>query len=115
MSAMTSPRVVLVSGDLLLGSRLRAALDHGSELVVARDHQVPAADTVFIDLNQEVEERLAMIADLRRRGVTRVIGFCQHDAREVRIRAMAQGADEVVTNGSLPQAAQRLTGALPRG
>lgn len=111
---MASPRVVLVSGDLLLGSRLRAALPHGSELLVARGNDVPSADTVFVDLNHEVEERLALIAQLRSRGGARVIGFCQHDDRQVRIRAMAEGADEVVTNGALQQAARRVLGVTQR-
>ena len=111
MAAMDSPLVALVSGDLLFASRLRATLGSSVPLTVVRGGTVPVADTVFVDLNDDVEARLATIRELRARGGTRVIGFCQHDQRELRIRAMAGGADQVVTNGALQQAAVRLVGA----
>jgi DNA-binding NarL/FixJ family response regulator len=114
MSAMDSPRVALVSGDLLLGSRLRAALAGIADVVFLQVGQVPDAATVFVDLNQNVEPQLAVIAALAARGGARVIGFCQHDQREVRIRAMERGADQVVTNGALQEAALRLVEARTR-
>jgi amidohydrolase len=115
MPAMDTARVALVSGDLLLGSRLRAALAGSAAVVVAQAGDVPDADVVFVDLNQNVEARLALISELHARAGTRVIGFCQHDERAVRIRAMESGADQVVTNGALQQAALRVLGcpALP--
>ena len=108
MLAMDRPRVALVSGDLLLGSRLRAALAGSAEVIVATGGDLPHAGIVFVDLNQDVEVRLALIAALHAREGTRVVGFCQHDQRDVRIRAMESGADQVVTNGSLQQAALRV-------
>ncbi|MHB8719004.1 MAG: response regulator [Candidatus Dormibacteria bacterium] len=101
---MTVP-AVLVGSDLLLASRLRAAL--GGLRLVAGGAEVAAADLVFVDLNQHVEERLLVIRALRARGTARIVGFCSHEARATRIAAMEAGADEVVTNGWLPAAAAR--------
>jgi hypothetical protein len=110
MAAMPMPDVALVSGDLLLASRLRAVLAPTVPLVIATSADVPHGGTVFVDLNQDVEARIGLIGALRARGGTRIIGFCQHDDRDVRVRAMAHGADQVVTNGALQQAALRLLG-----
>jgi DNA-binding response OmpR family regulator len=110
MAAMAAPDVALVSGDLLFASRLRTALAPIG-VVLAAAGEVPQADTVFVDLNQEVEARIALIRALRARGGSRIIGFCQHDERAVRVRAMENGADQVVTNGALQEAALRLIGA----
>ncbi|MDQ6856221.1 MAG: hypothetical protein M3Z57_04015 [Candidatus Dormibacteraeota bacterium] len=104
---MPAPDVALVSGDLLFASRLRAALAPIAVLLSAPG-EVPESDTVFVDLNQDVEARLALISALRARGATRIIGFCQHDERAVRVRAMERGANQVVTNGALQEAALRL-------
>jgi DNA-binding NarL/FixJ family response regulator len=108
MAAMPSPTVALVSGDLLFASRLRAALGGGVQVALVAGADVPEVATVFVDLNGAVEARLALIRMLRARPGVRIVGFCGHDQREVRVRAMEHGADEVVTNGSLQQAAQRL-------
>ncbi len=110
MAAMPTPDVALVSGDLILASRLRAALAPATPVALAATGDVPPAGTVFVDLNQDVDARLELISVLRARGGTRIIGFCQHDDRAVRIRAMENGADQVVTNGALQQAALRLVG-----
>ncbi len=111
MAAMATPDVALVSSDLLLASRLRAALAPLTGLLIAPAGEVPAATTVFVDLNQDVEARLGLIGAMRARGEARIIGFCQHDDRAVRVRAMENGADQVVTNGALQHAALRLLGA----
>ena len=76
--------------------------------MVATGGEPPDAGIVFVDLNQDVEARLALIGALHARDGTRVVGFCQHDQRDVRIRAMESGADQVVTNGSLQQTALRV-------
>ncbi len=110
MAAMPTPDVALVSGDLLFASRLRAALAP-TTVMLAANGEVPRADTVFVDLNQDVEARIALIGALRAGGASRIIGFCQHDERGVRVRAMEEGADQVVTNGALQEAAVRLLGA----
>jgi len=70
---------------------------------------------LFIDLNDDADARIALIGELRRRGPGRIIGFCQHDERAVRIRAMEEGADQVVTNGALQEAALRLVGVQAGG
>jgi DNA-binding NarL/FixJ family response regulator len=107
---MASPNIALVSSDLLLASRLRAALAGVATLSVVAGDQVPPAAVVFIDLNADADSRIELIAALRARGERRIIGFCQHDERAVRVRAMERGADQVVTNGALQQAAVRLVG-----
>ena len=109
MAAMDGPRVALVSADLLFASRLRAALAGTVEVRLAGADEVPDEETVFVDLNADVDARLQLIARLRERAA-RVIGFCNHEERDVRVRAMACGADQVVTNGALQQAALRLLG-----
>lgn len=116
MAAMVSSDVVMVSGDLLFASRLRAALTGVATVTVARGDELPSADTVFVDLNDDVDARIRLIRDLRAwRPSVRIIGFCQHDERGVRVRGMAEGADQVVTNGALQTAALRLLGAAARG
>ncbi len=105
---MPVPDVALVSGDLLFASRLRAVLAPATPLALVPMGEVPTARTVFVDLNDDVDARIGLISALRARGDTRIIGFCQHDERTVRVRAMEQGADQVVTNGALQQAALRL-------
>jgi hypothetical protein len=115
MAAMASPTVALVSGDLLLASRLRAALKGTADLAVVRVGEVPPAEVVFVDLNDDADTRIGLIASMRRGGNRRIVGFCQHDARDVRIRAMNSGADQVVTNGALQQAALRLVGVKTGG
>ena len=106
MAAMSAP-AVLVGSDLLLASRLRAAL--GGLVTVADTAEIPSAGVVFVDLNQRIDERLAVIRGLRGRGGSRVIGFCNHESKATRIAAMEAGADEVVTNGTLPDTALRVT------
>jgi DNA-binding NarL/FixJ family response regulator len=115
MAAMASPTVALVSGDLLLASRLRAALKGSASVSVVGVGDVPPAEVVFIDLNEDADTRIELIASLRRGGDRRIVGFCQHDARDVRVRAMDSGADQVVTNGALQQAARRLLGVKTGG
>jgi DNA-binding NarL/FixJ family response regulator len=105
----------VVSGDLLLASRLRAALKGIASVAVVAGDDVGGAEVVFIDLNEYADDRIELIASLRQRGGSRIVGFCQHDAREVRVRAMDRGADQVVTNGALQQAALRLVTAGTRG
>lgn len=110
MAAMAGPNIALVSSDLLLASRLRAALRGIATVAVVAGEEVPPAEVVFIDLNTDADSRIELIAALRARGEGRIIGFCQHDDRAVRVRAMERGADQVVTNGALQQAALRLVG-----
>jgi DNA-binding NarL/FixJ family response regulator len=110
-----SPTVALVSGDLLLASRLRAALKGTASVAVVAMGDVPPAEVVFVDLNDDADTRIELIASLRRGGQRRIVGFCQHDARDVRVRAMDSGADQVVTNGALQQAALRLVGVKTGG
>ena len=114
MAAMATSHVALVTGDLMFASRLRAALSGTAEVDMVAGGEIPEAGTVFVDLNDDVEARLDIIATLRARGDVRLIGFCQHDQRNLRVRAMERGADQVVTNGALQQAAVRLVGTPAR-
>jgi DNA-binding response OmpR family regulator len=116
MAAMASPDVALVSGDLLFASRLRAALAGSAAVRITGSGDIPSAATVFVDLNDDVETRIALIRSLRDgRDAVRIIGFCGHDERDLRVRAMEQGADQVVTNGALAEAALRLIRASAGG
>ncbi|MEO8899769.1 MAG: hypothetical protein ABI352_00105 [Candidatus Dormibacter sp.] len=112
---MATSHVALVTRDLMFASRLRAALAGSADVEVVASGEVPDAATVFVDLNDDVDGRLELIAVLRARGDVRLIGFCQHDERGVRVRAMERGADQVVTNGALQQAAMRLLGVQAHG
>lgn len=114
MAGMATSGVALVSSDLLLASRLRAALSGTAQVTLVSGGALPEMGTVFVDLNGDVDARIEMIRALRARGQVRIVGFCQHDERGVRIRAMAEGADQVVTNGALQQAALRLMGKVAR-
>jgi CheY-like chemotaxis protein len=110
---MRSPRsLALVSDDLMFASQLQAAITRvgGSCALVVGD-AVPDVDLVFVDLNRDVEARLALIAALRTAhdGLP-IVGFCHHAEREVRRRALAEGATRVINNGALQAVALRLAG-----
>ena len=108
---------VLVSDDLLFHSRLAAAVaGAGGTLRLHRGDDPPAdGDRVFVDLNQNSGHRLGLIARLReQRPEVEIVGFCGHDARDLRVAAMAAGASQVITNGALQAAALRLAGVTPQ-
>ena len=100
---------VLVGSDLLIASRLRAAL--GRLTQVADTATIPPAPVVFVDLNERVDERLGLIRSLHEAGGARIVGFCSHENRATRIAGKVAGADEVVTNGHLPETALRVMSA----
>src|SRR5207253_10130491 len=111
--AMASGRsVALVSDDLMFASQLQAAMRRvrGRFALVVGD-RVPLADTIFVDLNSDLERRLELIAVLREaRPPTELVGFCHHAERELRRRALAAGATRVINNGALQTVALRLSG-----
>ena len=113
MVAMGSPgAIALVSDDLMFASQLTTTMRRagGTAAVVAGD-AVPAVDTVFVDLNAAIEARLALITRLRReRPQLDIVGFCGHEERDVRRRALASGATRVINNGTLQVVALRLAG-----
>lgn len=101
----------LLGTDLILASRLRAALAaSGVSLAVgSRDGLPSPARVVFVDLNHEVDARLDAITRIRARDPDAlIVGFCDHDESEVMRRAMAAGADRVVANRHLGEAGLRL-------
>ncbi|GAC1342931.1 MAG: hypothetical protein NVSMB29_15140 [Candidatus Dormibacteria bacterium] len=105
--------IALVSDDLIFASRLGQVLGaRGGRVARAPQGVVPAgAEAVFVDLNQRTEERIAQIVALRaERPAGTIVGFCHHAEHEVRRRAMAAGADQVLTNGGLQAGALRVTG-----
>lgn len=111
---MAGRDIALLSDNLLFASQLNAALRRvgGSVAMVVGDG-VPAVDSVFVDLNADVERRLEIIGRLRQGDPDQqIVGFCHHAAKQVRIRAMERGADQVVTNGALQAVALRLAGDL---
>ncbi|MFN2568943.1 MAG: hypothetical protein ABR564_05005 [Candidatus Dormibacteria bacterium] len=105
-------RIALVSDDLMFDSRLRAALGPGGvALTTDGGDEVGDTEMVFVDLNRDQQRRLEVITGLRRsRPTATIIGFCHHGERQLRIEAMARGASQVVTNGSVPAVALRLLG-----
>ena len=113
LAATSRGRVVaLVSHDLMFASQLQAAMRRagGSVALVVGD-AVPTADSVFVDLNTDVEHRLELIAALRAgRPELEIVGFCHHADRERRRRALALGATRIVNNGALQAVALRLAG-----
>jgi DNA-binding NarL/FixJ family response regulator len=101
----------LLGTDLILASRLEGALSSAG-ISLARGTGAglpPPAAAVFVDLNQEVDTRVDAIARLRKRDPgALIVAFCDHDRSEVMRRAMAAGADRVIANRHLPEAALRL-------
>lgn len=113
-----APEVALLGSDLLMASRLGAVLGPLGVTVVtaARADRLPAASLVFVDLNQGPVERIEAIGWIRAcHPESRVIGFCDHDEKELRRRAIAAGASEVVANRHLATAARRLSARLGPG
>jgi DNA-binding NarL/FixJ family response regulator len=111
------PRAALLGTDLMLSSRLRTALASGGAGLVeeARDDLLPPVPLVFVDLNQDADARIDAIARLRGRdGSATIVGFCNHDDRDLIRRAMAAGATQVIANRHLAEAAVRLLG-IPAG
>lgn len=102
----------LVSDDLMFASQLQAAVRRaGGSLSLVRGSEVPAVDTVFVDLNTDAERRLQQITELRReRPSLEIVGFCHHGERGLRRRALAAGATRIVNNGALQLVALRLAG-----
>ena len=108
--------VAMVSDDLMFASQLQAAMRRagGSFALVVGD-RVPAADAVFVDLNTDTERRVDVIAALRAdRPDQEIVGFCHHEARVLRRRALAAGATRVVNNGAFQLVALRLAGVNER-
>lgn len=106
----------LLSDDLMFASQLQAAMRraHGT-LALAVGDALPHVDTVFVDLNSQIDGRLERIAELRReRPGLAIVGFCHHGERELRRRALAAGATRVVNNGALQVVALRLAGVNVR-
>lgn len=102
----------LVSDDLMFASQLQAAMRRaGGSLALVVGDKVPLADTVFVDLNRDAERRIELIAGLRReRPDLGIVGFCHHQERKLRRRALAAGATRIVNNGALQVVALRLAG-----
>jgi len=109
---MAGRSVALVGDDLMFASQLQAAMSKvgGSCALVVGD-RVPVADCVFVDLNREQEERLELIAALRsERPQQEIVGFCHHEEKLLRRRALDAGATRVINNGALQAVALRLVG-----
>jgi DNA-binding NarL/FixJ family response regulator len=113
MGGMGSPgTVALVSDDLMFASRLSTTMRRagGTAVLVAGD-VVPDVALVFVDLNNSVEPRLALIGRLREeRPDLEIVGFSHHGDLALRRRARACGATRVVNNGSIGAVALRRSG-----
>jgi len=111
MSGTGRVGVALLGSDLILSSRLESALAPQGVRVAraAEETALAPAPVVFIDLNSHTEGRLQVIGRLHSRDPKAVIvGFCDHDERDVRRRAVAAGAHQVVANRHLAEAAARI-------
>jgi len=64
------------------------------------------ADLIFVDLNSGADA-IAQVKAAATSGAE-VVGFCGHEAKDVRQAAMEAGATLCVTNGTLTQTARRL-------
>ena len=104
--------MALIGDDLMFASQLQAAMSSvGGSCALVVGERVPKADCVFVDLNRERERRLELIATLRaERPAQEIVGFCHHDERLVRRRALEAGATRVINNGALQAVALRLVG-----
>jgi DNA-binding NarL/FixJ family response regulator len=113
MGGMGSPgTVAMVTDDLMFASRLSTTMRRagGSAVLVAGD-SVPDVAVVFVDLNDAVEPRLALIERLRgERPGLEIVGFSHHGDLELRRRARASGATRVVNNGAIQAVALRRSG-----
>jgi hypothetical protein len=113
MGGMGSPgTVAMVTDDLMFASRLSTTMRRagGSAVLVAGD-SVPDVDVVFVDLNDAVELRLALIGRMRcERPGLEIVGFSHHGDLELRRRARASGATRVVNNGAIQAVALRRSG-----
>ena len=106
--------LALVSDDLMFASQLQGAMARvgGSCALVVGD-TVPPVDAVFVDLNRDADSHIELIAKLRtERAALPIIGFCHHGERELRRRALAEGATRVINNGALQMVALRLSGLI---
>ena len=112
-------RAGLLGTDLLLASRLRQALrGEGLGLVEATGGDLlPPLPVVFVDLNHEPESRVEAITQLRSRNPSAtIVGFCDHGETNLMRRAKEAGADRVIANRNLAEAAVRLVRAsMPGG
>jgi DNA-binding NarL/FixJ family response regulator len=113
MGGMGSPgTVALVSDDLMFASQLSTTMRRagGSAVMVAGD-SVPDVAVVFVDLNDAVEPRLALIRRLHgERPSLEIVGFSHHGDLDLRRRARASGATRVVNNGAIQAVALRRSG-----
>lgn len=113
MMVLMRSNIAVSSADLLMQSKVFAAAGHLGVPIVPLD-QASAETVVAVDLNGSVgafglERQIALISQLHAdHPQALLLGFCSHEARSVRVAAMAAGADQVVTNGALTDAIMRL-------
>lgn len=102
-------RVALWGNDLILASQVQAvARDAGVEFTLCRGADVPASDVVFVDLNFD-DSGITTIGQVRAaQPEANIVGFCGHEEKVRRQRAMEAGASSCVTNGSVAATARRL-------
>jgi hypothetical protein len=97
-------RIAFLGSDLIMFSKVaKVARELRCELVRG---QTEGADLVFIDLNKG-PDAVAQIPAAALSGA-QVVGFCGHEAKDVRQAAMIAGATLCVTNGTLAESARRL-------
>ncbi|MGA7088480.1 MAG: hypothetical protein WA695_00310 [Candidatus Dormiibacterota bacterium] len=105
------PRVGLLTRDLMVRARVRAALGTAVEqLEVATDGDLPSSlDLLLLDLNRGAHERLAWLEHLDLPlPAAEVICFGPHtEMAELNPRARAAGATRCVANSHLPETLQR--------
>jgi CheY-like chemotaxis protein len=111
-------RVLVLTGDLLFGSRVQGALTlagHDVELIADRtrlserlaaavDAAHPAADVLVVDLTDESLDGADVVASLKlsgELGATRTLGFYSHVDVAARQRAEDAGFDIVVARSRM--------------
>ncbi|HWI08026.1 MAG TPA: hypothetical protein VNT54_10965 [Solirubrobacteraceae bacterium] len=109
-------RIAALLPDLLFGSKVQGMLAAaGHDVTVAASpeamlEQVAAGDLLVVDLCEDVERRLGLLADAIAQRKT--LAFYLHTDVETRRRALAAGADLVVPRSRMAREGSALADGL---
>jgi CheY-like chemotaxis protein len=114
-------RVAALIGDLLFGSKVKAALEasgHEVDLIsgeVEAWDEIGGTDVLVVDLTADDVDPIALVETLATGGErhdVRTLGFFAHVHPEVRERALAAGFDQVVPRSRMAREGPALVEAL---
>ena len=110
-------RLVVLTDDLLFGSRVLGALQAaGHHAVLARDldaarRDLPGAEVLILDLTASPAERIAGARELARPGL-RTMAFYSHVETDVRAAAVQAGIDLVIPRSRMAREGATLAEGL---